>query len=82
MRNLKVNRKRAELELNSDFYPESALRKAAKDFGINFRVDIKGGEGKFVVTLEPKLKRISTEEAAYEFMNYVLAEVKKGMVKV
>lgn len=84
MRNLKINKKGkgAELELNSDFYPEHVLRKVAKDFGKIFKVDIEKGDGKFVIMLKPKLKRMGIEEATYEFVNYLLAEVKNDTVKV
>lgn len=84
MRNLKVNKKgrRAELELNPDFYPEHVLRKAAKDFGKVFDADIQESGEKFVITLNIKSKDIEIEKGVLEFVNYLLAEVKNDMVKV
>lgn len=84
MRNLKINRKRerAELELNRDFYPEHVLRKSARDFGKVFNVDIEERRGKFIITLKLRENKTGVEEATYEFLNYLLAEVKNDMVKV
>lgn len=82
MRNLKISRKRAELELSRDFYPEHVLRKAAKDFGKVLGFNIEESGEKFVVTLKPKQNKIGVEEGAYEFVNYLLAEVKNDMVKM
>lgn len=84
MRNLKINKKgkRAELELNRDFYPEHVLRKSAKDFRKVFYVDIKEKGEKFAITLKVRRNKTGIEEAAYEFLNYLLAEVKNDIVKV
>ena len=84
MKNLKINRKRkrAELELSRDFYPERVLRKSAKDFGKVFDIDIEESEGKFIITLKPKLSKMGIEEGVYEFVNYLLAEVKNDMVRL
>ncbi len=84
MRNLEISRKRrtAELELNCDFYPEHILRKAAKDFRKTFNVDIERRNGKFFTKLKLKGNEIGIEEATYDFINYLLAEVKNDMVKV
>lgn len=84
MRNLKINKKgkKAELELNHDFYPEHVLRKAAKDFGKIFDVDIEENGKKFVITLKLRGNKTGIEEATYEFVNYLLAEVKNDMVRL
>jgi len=84
MKNLKISkkRKRAELELNRDFYPEHILRKSAEDFGKVFNVDIEEREGKFIITLKLRGNKTGVEEATYEFLNYLLAEVKNDMVRL
>lgn len=84
MKNLKISKrgKRTELELSCDFYPERIIRKAAKDFGKILKADIEEKGGKFVITLKPKRKGIELEKATYEFMNYLLAEVKNETVRV
>jgi 5S rRNA maturation endonuclease (ribonuclease M5) len=84
MRNLRINRneKKAELELNCDFYPEHILRKVVKDFRKIFDADIEKRKGKFAVTLKFKGNKAGIEEASYEFVNYLLAEVKNDIVRV
>ena len=84
MRNLKIDKKekKAELELNSDFYQEDVLREVVKDFGEVFVADIKKSRGKFNITLKLKSSEVGIEEAAYNFLNYLLAEVKNNMAGV
>jgi hypothetical protein len=84
MRNLKINKKtgKSELELRCDFYPEHILRKTAKDFRKIFNVNIEKMGGKYIVTLKSKENKIEIEKATYEFMNYLLAEVKNEAVRL
>lgn len=84
MRNLKVNKKgeEAELELNSVFYPEQVLSKVTKDFGKIFNVDIERKGEKFKIKLKLKRKNVKIEEAIYDFLNYLLAEVKNDVVRL
>jgi hypothetical protein len=84
MKNLKIDKKerKAELELNRDFYPENVLRKALRDFGEVFDADVEYGEEKIVVNLRLKTSKVNIEEAMNEFVNYLLAEVKNDMVRV
>ena len=84
MRNLKINKKRkeSELELNCDFYPEHVLRSVTKDFGEIFNVNIERKYEKFDVKLKLKVKKIEIEKATYDFLNYLLAKVKNDRIGV
>ena len=84
MRNLLIDKKRGEakLELNSDFYREDVVMKAAKDFKKVFVADIKKNGGKFSIKVKLTSNEVGIEEAVYNFLNYLLAEVKNDMVGV
>jgi hypothetical protein len=84
MRNLKIDKKgrKAEIELKKDLYPESAVTKAADDFKKILDVSVKKTGENLKVTLNLKAKSPEIEEVAYNFINYLLAEVKNGMIKV
>ena len=82
MKNLKIIGKTAKLELNSSFYPRDALKKTLKDFFEIFESNIKELNGKFLITLKVKDDEIDIEEAVYGFLNYLIAESKKCIVKV
>jgi hypothetical protein len=80
MRNLKIDkkRKRAELELRYDFYPERVIRKVADDFRKVADIRIKKMDENMIVTLNLKVSDLRIEEMTYNFINYLLAEVKNN----
>jgi hypothetical protein len=82
MRNLKIDKKgkRAELELRHDFYPGHVIRKVADDFRKVADVRIKKMDGNVLVTLNLKVSDVRIEEITYNFINYLLAEVKNNRV--
>jgi hypothetical protein len=84
MKNLTIDKKKgkAELELSCDFYPEQVVKKAAEDFGKAMKISIEKRGRKMIVRLDSGTPGGGVEKAAFEFLNYLLAEVKNGAVKL
>ena len=84
MKNLKITRKgeRAELDLNSVFYPENFVKMVIKDFKNIFDAEFKKKGERIEIKLKLKTNGIKTERATYDFINYLFAEVKNSQVNV
>jgi len=82
MRNLKIGKRRVEIKLNSNLYPQIAVEKALMDFGEVFSATIDKVDENLLLTLNLNSKKVSIEEATYNFLNYLLAEIKNEIGKV
>jgi hypothetical protein len=83
MRNLTVNKKRktAELELNFDLYPQDVIESVLKEFKGIFDIDNEVKSGDMIIKLKLKDEELDLEEAIYNLVNYLLAEVKNNSSK-
>ncbi len=84
MKNLKIDKKqkRAELNLNSVFYPEDIVKRAIKDFSGLFDTKLEREGDRINIKLKLIARGVSIEDVTYEFINYLLAEVKHSEVNV
>jgi len=84
MRNLKINPKgrTAELNLNHLLYPEDVVKKAANDFGKVCDTIVERKGGRIKVKIKLKGGELKIDKIAYDFVNYLLAEIKNSEVSV
>ncbi len=84
MKNLKIDKKqkRAELNLNSVFYPEDIVKRTMKDFEEVFDTKLEREGDRINIKLKLIAKGVSIVDVTYEFINYLLAEVKNSEVNV
>jgi len=84
MKNLKIDKKqkRAELSLNSVFYPEDIVERVIKDFEGVFDTKLEREGGRINIKLKLMAKGANIEDVTYKFINYLLAEVKNSEVNM
>jgi hypothetical protein len=75
--NIDKKKNTALVNLNTKIYKLETILKVAQTFTEACWVDVGGDVGSVVqVKLKPKSKNISTKKVGYEFLNYILAEMK------
>jgi len=84
MKNLRINPRgrTVELNLNHLLYPEDIVKKAAEDFGKVCDTIIERRGERINIKMKLKVRKIKIDRVVYDFVNYLLAEVKNSEVSV